>query len=166
MQITDFESISKDFLNDRMKILLQNDKIINRLKLNKNSSLLNESLFDSSMTYLLPTQKSPSNSDTPQFTRTLNQTSITGFSHIPKVNIPDEPIPAKFRNLITERGNEIKVIDQNEIKEHLKNKTPKSDQSVTNFYLKEVNTLEKELNKKEVLIKYLVETIKIWQQIA
>ena len=121
MQITDFESISKAFLNDRMKMLLQNDKLINRLKQNKNSSLLNESLLDSSMTYLLRTQKSPSNSDTPQFTRTLNQTSITDFSHIPKVNIPDEPIQAKFRNLITERGNEIKVIDQNEIKEHLKN---------------------------------------------
>ena len=55
------------------------------------------------MTDILPsTQKSPSNSDIPQFTRTPNQTSITDFSHIAKVNIeniPGEPIPAKFRNL-------------------------------------------------------------------
>ena len=61
------------------------------------------------MTDLLPTQKSPSNSDTPQFTRTQNQTSITDFSHTPQANnekIPGEPIPTKFRNLIhTERGN-------------------------------------------------------------
>ena len=114
------------------------------------------------MTDLLPsTQKSPSNSDTPQITRTPNQTSITDFSHIPKVNIeniPGELTLAKFRNLIlTELGNDIKVIVQNEIKEHLKNETPKSDQSVTNFYLKEINSLKEELNKKKVLIKDLVE---------
>ena len=54
----------------------------------------------------------------------------------------------------------MKVIVQNEIKEHLKNETPKSDQSVTNFYLKEINSFKEELNKKEVLIKDLVETIK------
>ena len=117
------------------------------------------------MTDLLPcTQKSPSNSDTSQITRTPNQTSITDFSHIPKINIekiPGELTPAKFRNLIlTELGIDIKVIGQNEIKKHLKNETPKSDQSVTNFYLKKVNTLKKELNKKEVFIKDLVETIK------
>ena len=44
--------------------------------------------------------------------------------------------------------------------EHLKNETPKSDQSVTNSYLKEINILEEELNKKEILIKSFVETIK------
>ena len=144
-------------------MLLQNDKIINRLNRNKNSYRLNESLLDSSMTDLLPsTQKSPSNSDTPQFTRTPNQISFTDFSHIPKVNIeniPREPVPAKFRNLIlTQLGNDLKAIVQNEIKEHLKNETPKSDQSVTNFYLEEINTLKEELNKKQLLIKDLVET--------
>ena len=116
-------------------MLLQNDKIINRLKRNKNSYRLNESLLDSSMTYLLPsTQKSSSNSDISQITRTPNQTSITDFSHIPKVNVENisgEVTLAKFRNLIlTELGNDIKLIVQNEIKEHLKNKTQKSDQSV------------------------------------
>ena len=66
----------------------------------------------------------------------------------------------KIRNLIlTELGNDVKVIVQNEIKEHLKNETPKSDQSFTNSYLKEINSLKEELNKK-VLIKDLVETIK------
>ena len=117
------------------------------------------------MTDLLPsTQKSPTNSDTPQITRTSNQTSITDFSHIPKVNIeniPGELTLAKFRNLIfAELGNDIKVIIQKEIKGHLKNETPKWDQSVTNSYLKENNSLKEELNKKEVLIKDLVETIK------
>ena len=142
-------------------MLLQNDKIKNRLNRNKNSSRLNESLLDSSITDLLPsTQKSPSNSDTPKITRTPNQTSITDFSHIRKVNIeniPGELTLAKFRNLIlTELGNDIKVIVEKEIKEHLKNETQKSD----NFYLKEIVSLKEELNKKEVLIKDLVETIK------
>ena len=34
------------------------------------------------------------------------------------------------------------------------------DQSVTNFYLKEINSLKEELDEKKVLIKDLVETIK------
>ena len=101
-------------------MLLQNEKIMNRLNRNKNSYHLNESLLDSSMTdLLLSAQKSPSNPNTSQFTRTPNQTSITDFSHISKVhigNVIGELTPAKFRNLIlTELGNDIKVIIQNEI---------------------------------------------------
>ena len=118
---------------------------------------------DSSLKNLLPsTQKSLSKLDTLQVTRSPNQTSITDFSHIPKVNIENiELTLGKFRNLIlAELGNDIKVIIQNEIKGHIKNETPKSDQLVTNFYLKEINTFKKELNKKEVLIKDLVENIK------
>ena len=52
--------------------------------------------------------------------------------------------------VLTELGNDIKVIVQNKIKEHLKNETPKSNQSVTNFYLKEINSLRDEMDKKEV----------------
>ena len=136
---------------------------MNRLNQNKNSYRLNESLLDSSMTDLLPsTQKSPSSSDTPQITRTPNRTSITDFSHIRKINIeniPGELTLVKFRNLIlTELGKDIKVIVQNEIKEHLKNETPKSDQSVTNFYIKKLIHQKKNSIKKVVLIKDLVET--------
>ena len=118
---------------------------------------------DSSIKNLLPsTQKSLSKLDTLQVTRTPNQTSITDFSHIPNVNIENiELTLGKFRNLIlAELGNDVKVIIQNEIKGHLKNETPKSDQSVTNFYLEEINTFKKELNKKQVLIKDLVDNIK------
>ena len=56
----------------------------------------------------------------PQITRTPNQTFITDFSHIPKVNIENisgELTLAKFRNLIlTELGNDIKVIVQKKYK--------------------------------------------------
>ena len=118
VEVIDFDTISKTFLNDRIEMLLKNGKIINRSNQNKSSYCLNESLLDSSITDLLPsTQKSPSNSDTPQVTRAPNQTSITDFSHIPKVNlenIPGELTLTKFRNLIvTEPGNDIKVIVQN-----------------------------------------------------
>ena len=145
-------------------MLLHNDKI-NRLNRNKNSYCLNESFLDFSIADLLSsTQKSLLNSDTPQITRTPNQTTITDFGHIPKVNIENiagKLTLAKFRNLIlTELGNDIKVIVQNEVKEHLKNETPKLDQSVTNFYVKKINSLKEELNKKEVLIKDMVETVK------
>ena len=64
-------------------MLMQNDKKKtkqkkNRLKRNKNPYRLNESSLDSSMTDLLPfTQKSLSNSDTPQFTRIPKQISMT-----------------------------------------------------------------------------------------
>ena len=109
-------------------------------------------------------RKSPSNPDAPQFPRTPNQSSITDFTHVPKENtgnIIGELTPAKFRNLtLTKLGNDVKIIVQNEIKEHLNDETPKSDQSVTNSYLKEINILKEEMNKKEVLIKDLVETIK------
>ena len=102
VKVINFKSISKEFLNARIEMPLQNEKIKNRLNRNKNSYHLHESLLDSSMTDLLPsTQKSPSNPDTPQFTRTPNQTSIIDFSHNPKVNIGNiigELTPTKFRN--------------------------------------------------------------------
>ena len=87
------------------------------------------------------------------------------LSYAPEINIGNisgELTPAKLRDLIivTELGNRIKVIIQNEIKEHMKNETPKSDQSVTNSCLKEINILKEELNRKEALIKELIETIR------
>ena len=66
------------------------DKITNRLNRNINSYHLNKSLLDSSITDLLPsTQKFPSNSDTPQFTRTPKKTSIPDFSHNPEAATRD-----------------------------------------------------------------------------
>ena len=53
-----------------------------------------------------------------------------------------------------------KDIVQNEMKEHLKNATPKVDQSVINSYLKEINILKEELSKQEALIKELNITIR------
>ena len=45
-KVIPFESVSTEFFNDRIEMLLQNDKIINRLNRNKNSFRLNEGLLD------------------------------------------------------------------------------------------------------------------------
>ena len=50
VKVIHFESVSTEFFNDRIEMLLQNDKIINR---NKNSYRLKEGLLDSSITDLL-----------------------------------------------------------------------------------------------------------------
>ena len=64
VKVIDFESISKEFLNDRIEMLLQNYKI-NRLNRNKNSYRLNESLLDYFTKDLLTSiQESSSSSDT------------------------------------------------------------------------------------------------------
>ena len=113
---------------------------------------------------LLSIRKSPSNSDIPQFSGTPKQTSVTNFSHNAEVNtrnILGELKLPKFRNLVlTELGNGIKFIFQNEITEHLKNETSKSNQSVTNSYPKEIKKLKEQLNKKEALIKELIDIIR------
>ena len=77
---------------------------------------------------------------------------MTNFSHNLEVNIGNifgELTPVKFRNLILTKL--IKVIDRNEIKDHLKNETPKLDQSVTNSNKKRINILKEELNKKQTV---------------
>ena len=60
------------------------------------------------------TQKSPSNSDNPQFTRTPKKPSMTDFSDNPEVNIGNifgELSSAKFRNSIaTGLGSDLKVM--------------------------------------------------------
>ena len=98
VKVIDFEFLSKVFLNDRIEMLLQNNKMINRLNRNKISNDVR--FFHDRFT---STQKSPSKSDTSHFTRTPKQTSMTDISHNLEVNIENifgELTPAKFRNLI------------------------------------------------------------------
>ena len=89
---------------------------------------------------------------------------MTDFSHNAEVNtrnIFGELKLPKFRNLVlTELRNGINVFFQNEITEHLKNETSKSNQSVTNSYPKEIKKLKEQLNKKEALVKELIDMIR------
>ena len=62
-------------------MVLQYDKVINRLNQN-NSYRLKKSLSDSSMTDLLPSiHKYPSYLDTPQFPRTATQSTMLDFNY-------------------------------------------------------------------------------------
>ena len=57
----DFEKISKNILDDRMNMLIQNDEIINRLNRNKDFFRIADNNFNSFITNALPlTQTSPS----------------------------------------------------------------------------------------------------------
>ena len=71
---------------------------------------------------------------------------MTNFSLNPEVNfgnILGELTPVKFMKLIlTELGNDVKVIVQGEIKDHLENETPKPNQIVTDSCLKEINGIK------------------------
>ena len=50
----EFEKISKNFLDDRINMLIQNDKIINRLNRNRDSFRIADNDFNSSITDVLP----------------------------------------------------------------------------------------------------------------
>ena len=70
----DFEKISKSFLDDRINMLIQNDKIINKLNRNKDSFRIADNDFNLSITDVLPmTQNSLSFLSTPSFSASLDQ---------------------------------------------------------------------------------------------
>ena len=69
----DFEKISKSFLDDRINMLIQNDKIINKLNRNKDSFRIADNDFNLSITDVLPmTQNSLSFLSTPSFSASRN----------------------------------------------------------------------------------------------
>ena len=66
IKTTDFEKISKNLLDDGINMLIQNDKIINRLNRNKDSFRIAGNDLNSSITDALPmTQNSSSFISTP-----------------------------------------------------------------------------------------------------
>ena len=74
IKTTDFEKISKNFLDDKINMLIQNDKIGNRLNRNKDSFRIEGNDFNSSITDTLSmTQKSPSFLSTPSFSPSRDQ---------------------------------------------------------------------------------------------
>ena len=71
---TDFEKIDKNFLDDRINILIQNDKIVNMVNRNKDSFRTTDNDFNSSITHALPmTQKSPSYLSNASFSASRDQ---------------------------------------------------------------------------------------------
>ena len=69
-----FQKISKIFLDDRINMLIQNDKKINKLNRNKDSFRIADNDFNSSITDVLPmTQNSLSFPSTPRFSASRDQ---------------------------------------------------------------------------------------------
>ena len=70
----DFEKISKNLLDDGINMLIQNDKIINRLNRNKDSFRIADNDFNSSITDAFPmTQNSSLFISTPSFSASRDQ---------------------------------------------------------------------------------------------
>ena len=70
----DFEKIGKNILDDRINMLIQNDKTVNRLNRNKDSFCTVDNDFNSYITDAHPmTQKSPSFLSTPSFPASRDQ---------------------------------------------------------------------------------------------
>ena len=68
------EKISKSFLDDRIIMLIQNDKIINKLNRNKDSFRIADNYFNSCITNVPPmTQNSLSFLSTPSFSASRDQ---------------------------------------------------------------------------------------------
>ena len=68
------KNISKNFLDDRINMLIQNDKIVNMLNRNKDSFRTTDNDFNSSITHALPmTQKSPSYLSNASFSASRDQ---------------------------------------------------------------------------------------------
>ena len=68
------EQIIKSFLDDRINMLIQNDKKINKLNRNKDSFRIADNDFNSSITDVLPmTQNSLSFPSTPRFSASRDQ---------------------------------------------------------------------------------------------
>ena len=77
----DFEKICKNFLDDRINMLIQTDKTVNRLNRNKDSFRTVDNDFNSYITDAHPmTQKSPSFLSTPSFpvSRDQSQSELHG----------------------------------------------------------------------------------------
>ena len=158
----DFEKISKSFLDDRINMLIQNDKIINKLNRNKDFFCIADNDFNSSITDVLPmTQNSPSFPYTPSFSASRDQSP----SH--KI-IQTEILTDKIRNevklrklkdsVINELHGKVTGIIKDKIK--LQHSNQESTENTSAVYRKEIELLKNEMKKKEDLIKTLLDTIK------
>ena len=153
---TDFEKIDKNFLDDRINILIQNDKIVNTVNRNKDSFRTTDNDFNSSITHALPmTQKSPSYLSNPSFYASPDQSHSNQIIQIERNGV-------KLRELkdaiINELRGKMTGIIRDQIK--LQHSNQESTENTSAVYRKEIELLKTEMKKKEDLIKILLDTIK------
>ena len=158
----DFEKISKSFLDDRINMLIQNDKIINKLNRNKDSFRIADHDFNTSITDVLPmTQNSLSFLSTPSFSASRDQSPSNNIiqTEIFTDKISNE---VKLRKLKDSIINELHVKMTGIIKDQIKLQHSNQEPTENTFavYRKEIELLKNEMKKKEDLIKTLFDTIK------
>ena len=146
----DFEKISKSFLDDRINMLIQNDKIINKLNRNKDSFRIAGNDFNSSITDVLPiTQNSPSFLSTPSFSASHDQSPS---NKIIQTEMFTDTISngVKLRKLkdavINELHGKMTGIVKNQIKLQYSNQ--ESTENTSAVYRKEIELLKNEMKKK------------------
>ena len=157
----DFGKISQDFLDNRINMLIQNDKIINRLNRNKDSFRIADNDFNSSITDALPmSQKSPSFLSTPSFSASRDQ-SHSNQTIQTEMFTDTISNGGKLRELkdaiINELHRKMTGIIRDQIK--LQHSNQESTEN-TSVYRKEIELLKNKMKKKEDLIKTILDAIK------
>ena len=158
----DFEKISKSFLDDRINMLIQNGKIINKLNRNKDSFRIADNDFSSSITDELPmTQNYPLFLFTPSFSASHNQSTSNKIIQTKMFTdtISNEVKVRKLKDsIINELHAKMTGIIKDQIK--LQHSNQESTENTSAVYRKEIELLKNEMKKKEDLTKTLLDTIK------
>ena len=158
----DFEKISKSFLDDRINMLIQNDKIINKLNRNKDSFRIADNDFSSSITDELPmSQNYPLFLSTPSFSASYNQSPSNKIIQTEMFTdtISNEVKLRKLKDsIINELHAKMIGIIKDQIK--LQHSNQESTENTSAVYRIEIELLKNEMKKKEDLTKTLLDTIK------
>ena len=156
------KKISKNFLDDRINMLIQNDKIIDRLNRNRDSFRIADNDFNSSITDVLPmTQNSPSFLSTPSFSASRDQSPSNKIIQTEMFTdtISNEVKLRKHKySIISELHGKMTGLIKKKIK--LQHSSQESTENTSAVYRKEIKLLKNRVKKKEVLIKTLLDTIK------
>ena len=162
IKTTDFEKISKSFLDDRINMLIQNEKIINKLNRNKDSFRIADNDFNSPIADVLPmTQNSLSFLSAPSFSASREQSPSNNIiqTEIFTDTISNEVKLRKLKDsIINELHGKMTGIIKDQIKLQHSNQEP--TENTFAVYRKEIELLKNEMKKKEDLIKTLLDTIK------
>ena len=143
-------------------MLIQNDKIINKLNRNKGSFRIADNDFNSSITDVLPmTQNSLSFLSTSCFSVSRDQSPSNNIiqTEIFTDTISSEVKLRKLKDsIINELHGKMTGIIKDQIK--LQHSNQESTENTFAVYRKEIELLKNEMKKKEDLIKILLDTIK------
>ena len=171
-KIEQYQSITKDFLQDHIDKLIIDEKIINKINRDKNSYKVNIELIDEKDQSFLVSPNdfppastiTPINEKTPSIDFTLLNTN-TPKNHKPINNEKDKQIRESHIDTIikNDKGNTLKDSILNnlhkDIEDIINRKMESSLEKIQSIYKDELQVLRKELESKNNIINKLLETI-------